>query len=144
MTVAGSFWIAHQAGYVGHEDEPFGIERDGTHRGGDIGVAVIDLAILAARGRADDRRVAAPDAFLQRPHVDFDDFTDVTDVDLRSGILLVIEIQFFAFEDVGPGETDGLATERVDGLDHLGIDRPREHLIHDLRRRLIGDPADLG
>ena len=75
-------------------------------RGGDVGVAVVNLPVLAARGRADDRREAAPDGFLQRRDVDLDDFADVTDVNFLARIFLVVQPEFAAFENVPPGKAD--------------------------------------
>ena len=77
-------------------------------RGGDVGVAIVNFSVLAARGRADDGREAAPDGFLQRRDVDFDDFADIADVNFLAGIFLVVEQQFFAFENVRAGKADRL------------------------------------
>ena len=137
------FEIAHQSGHVAHEDEPLCVERDCAHRGGDVGVAVVNLAILAARGRADDGRVAAPDALFQRRDIHFSHLADVTDVNFPAGIVLVVEVKFFAFENVRAGETDRLATERVDGFDDFGIDLARKHVIHNFYRGFVGDALAL-
>ena len=118
-------------------------ERDGAHRGGDVGVAVVNFSVLAARGRADDRCVAAPDAFLERRDVDLDDFADVADVNFLAGIFLVVEKQFFALENVRAGKTHGLAAQRIDGVDDFGIDFARQNIIHDFHRGFVGDALAL-
>ena len=114
--------IAHQAGHVGHEHKPFGVERDGAHRSGDVGIAVVDFSVFAPRGRADDRREATPHGFLQRRDVDLDDFADVADVNFFAGIVLVVEQQLTAFENIRAIESARLAAERFDGLDDLRVD----------------------
>ena len=81
MSVLGVLWIAHQAGHVAHENQASRLQSDGGLRGGDVGVAIIYLAIFAARGRADDRRDAAADALAQRFGVHTGDFADEADVD---------------------------------------------------------------
>ena len=80
---------------------------------GGIGKPVARL--LAARGWADDRRMAAPDAFLERRNIDFDDFPDVADVNFLAGIFLVAEPELAAFKNVRSGKTHGLAAERIEG-----------------------------
>ena len=47
-----------------------------TLGGGDVGIAVINFPIFTARGRADDRRDAAADAFAQRLDIDGDHHRD--------------------------------------------------------------------
>ena len=54
MTLSGLVRILQQAGHVAHEDQAPGFERNRRLRRGHVSVAVVDLAILAARGRADD------------------------------------------------------------------------------------------
>ena len=80
MTLAGFLGSAQQAGHVAHEDKAPGLEGDGRLGGGDVGVAVIDLAVLAVRRGADDRGDALADALEQRGGVYRNDFAHIAQV----------------------------------------------------------------
>ena len=93
----GIFWVAQQTGNVAHEYQPPGLEGDGCLRRRHVRVAIVSLAVLAQRRRADDRRDAAPDALAQWLGVHRRHFADETEVEVLAG--RVLEKKFFALEN---------------------------------------------
>ena len=80
---------------------------------------------------------AAPDAFLERSHVNFYDFAHVADVDFFTGIMWVIEQKFFALKNVRPGKSHGVAAEGIDGFDDFRINFAGQNIVHDFGRGLV-------
>jgi dethiobiotin synthetase len=77
----GVLGVSEEAGHVGHEDEAFGLEGDGGHGGGDIGVAVVEVTVEAAGGGADDGGDALGDTVEQGRGVDLDDLADEAEIE---------------------------------------------------------------
>ena len=141
MTLSGSFGFVQQAGHVAHEDQAPGFEGDRRLRRGDVGVAVVDLAVLAAGGGADDGRDAFGDAFQQRGRVHADDLAHVTQVE---GLAVrPLQLGLAATEDVRAGKAFGETAQRVDGGDYFRIDLPGEHLVGNLHGGFVGDALAL-
>ena len=84
----GIFRISQKSRHVAHENEPFGLERNGHLRGGNVRVAIVNFSVLAAGCRADDRRDAAPDTFRKRLNVHRGDFADEAEVNFFAQLYL--------------------------------------------------------
>src|SRR6266545_4740738 len=101
--------VTEQAGNIAHKNQPLRLERNGGLRGCDVRIAIVNFSILAARGRADDRRDALRDALEQWRGVHADDFTDVTNINFLAEILLIVEPQLAASENIRSGKSFRLA-----------------------------------
>src|SRR5262249_31843962 len=121
-----------------HEDQSPGFESDGGLSGGDVGVAVVDLAVFAPGGGADDWDDALVDTIEERRGIDGHDFADTTEVESGAWPIQVIQEEFAAGKDLWAGEAPGGTAERVDGGHDLGINFARQDLIHDASGGGIG------
>src|SRR5439155_2227911 len=129
------FWVADQSGHVTHENQPPGLEPNGSLCGGHVRIAVVDPAIFTPRRGADDRRDAAPDALAQRLGVHLRHFADKTDVEVFA--VRPLQEQLSAGKKLRAGKAARLATQCVDGLDNLRIDFPRQHVFDHVYHRFI-------
>src|SRR5262249_47291491 len=137
------FGIAHEAGHIAHEHEALGLERDGGLRRPHVGVAVVNARVLAESPWTDHPPDTVPNALAQRLRVDLRHLTDKANVDFRTGILVVVEEQFAAAENVSAGKHARLAAEGVDRFDDLWIDLARQDLLDHVHRRFICDAHTL-
>src|ERR1039458_1823527 len=133
--------VLQQARHVAHEDQAPGFQRNRRLRGGYVGVAVVDFAILAERGRADNRRDAFLNALEQRGNVHAGDLAYVAEVQRLA--VRPLQASLAAPEDLRAGEPFGDTTQRGDGRNHLGVDFAREHVVGNLHGGFVGDALAL-
>src|SRR5437016_5900321 len=119
--------LAEQPRDVTHKNKPARLEPDRGPRRGDVRVAIINEAVLAARGGADHRRDTAPDAFAQRFDIYFANFADEPEIDRAP--VFVVRRKFPAPENLGPGEPARFATELLDRRDDFRIDLPGKDIV---------------
>src|SRR3954471_9699773 len=93
-------WIAHQSRDIAHEYKARGFESNRGLRGGNVGIAIIDLAGGIARGWTDHWSNAALNAVEQRLGFYGDHFADKTNIEL---LAFVREQQFAAGENIAAG-----------------------------------------
>ena len=127
------FCIAQQSRDIAHENQAARFQCDSCLRRGNVRIAVVDFAVIAARCGTDHRRDAAPDALAQRFHVYIDNFTDKTKIDI-----FFWGPKFPATKNVGPGKSASFAAKTLDRFYNFGIDLLRQDAIDYLRCRRIG------
>ena len=124
--------VLQQARHVAHVNQALGPERDRRLPGGDVGVAVVNLTVLARGRRADHRRDVLRDALEQQRGVHPGDFTNQADVERLAR--LAKRAKRFATKNLRAGKTTRLPAKFVDHPDDAGVDLPRQNLLDDLDR----------
>ena len=128
--------LAQQTRHVAHEDEPARLERDRGLRRGNVGVAIVERAVVPTRRRTDHRRDAAANAFAQRLDVDFVNFAHKTKIDRPAR--LVVRRKFPAPKNFRAGETARLPAEFFDRCHDFRIDLAGKNVVDQLDRGRIG------
>src|SRR5215813_7840938 len=77
--------VAQQSRDVAHENQPARFQCYRYFRRGNVRIAIVDFAVIAARRGTDYRSDAAPDALAQRFHAYTDNFADKTKINLFIG-----------------------------------------------------------
>ena len=99
------------------------------------------MPVFAAGRRTNDWGDSLSDAVHQGLSVHGGDFSDEANIHRVPGGILKPE--FLAGEDVGPGKPSGHTAQRLKGLHHLGVDFPRQDLVHHFDGRRVGDALSL-
>src|SRR5437764_530309 len=126
------FRIAQQTRDVAHENQAACFESDRGLGRGDVSVAIVNLADLVTRGRADHRRNVAINAFPQWLRLHPEHFADKSEIVRNGGRTSCAarlagarpsssEFEFAAAEDVGAGKAARFSTELRDRANDFWI-----------------------
>src|ERR1700731_398568 len=130
------FRISQQTRPVAHEHQATRLQCNRGLRGRDVGVAIVNLAVITKRCRTHYRRDAASNAFAQWLHIDVANFADESKIDISS--ILIFRSKLTAPKDIGASETARFPAEILDRLHNFRINFAREHTIDNFRAGGVG------
>src|SRR5437667_3680102 len=112
--------IAQQTRNIAQENEPACLEGDGSLRGRQIGIAIVNAAVLSPRGWADHWRGSASDALAQRLDIQTADFANETKINC-----FISRRIFSAAKNLGTGKSASFASKILNRGHDFGINFAR-------------------
>src|SRR5207237_10734052 len=113
--------MPQQTGDASHGYQPARFECDRSRCRGNVRVAVVDFAVIAARCGTDHRSDPAPNTLAQRLHAYIDNFTNKTKIDI-----FFWPRKFPATKNVSPGKSASFAAKTLDRYYNFGIALARQ------------------